>query len=300
MRAKLVLVASAGLFTACLEAAPEEGSTFGNVETQNRLGVNRLGVNRLGVNRLAAGHLAASRISNDTLVLDNDAAQLLLATEDGRDVLTYIIGCAVPEGTVLTVENPSPGAPSEYFGSLGLAESWLDRPLNKKGERWVSACLFARVNANEEAVPISLRGSHPELATTQDEVATYSVQEGAFWGNYFVPLDEEIQWYSCRGRGQAAGESGGLADRDCAEASATDPDVSVCGFRFTGDCFGRRGACDKEKRGNFSDCEVDDDFDDDRGDGHGKGKGGHGDGKDRGHSRKDDIDEVITTYVTPE
>jgi hypothetical protein len=311
MRAQLVFVVSAGLLTACLDEPPQEGVVEGNVETQNRLGGNRLGGNRLGGNRLASGQLAATRLSNDTLVLDTDAAGLLLATEEGREVLTYIISCAVPEGVALTVENPPPGAPSEYFGSLGLAERWLDRPLDETGERWVSACLFARVNANEESVPISLRGSHPQLATTPAEVAGYTLQEGAFWGNYFVPLDQEIQWYSCRGRAQAAGETGGLADRDCAEASATDPNVSVCGFRFAGDCFGHRGACDKEKRGNFSECEVDDDFADndwDRGKGNGHGKGGYGHGKHgpgcqhgngHGHGHSDEIDEVITTYVAP-
>lgn len=308
---QFVLVASVGMVAACVDVGPDESSTEGNVETQNRLGVNRLGVNRLGVNRLAEAHLASARLSTDTFVLDSAGAELLLATEEGRDVLTYIISCAVPEGTILTVDNPPPGAPSEYFGSLGLAEKWLDRPLDRSGAGWVSACLYSRVNANQESVAISLRGSHRELATTPSEAAAYTLQEGAFWGNYFTPLHKPIEWYACRGRAQAAGENGGLVDRDCTEPDPADPSKTICGFTYAGDCFdagSSRGACDKEKNGNYSECEADDD--DGGGGHHGWGHGGrhgkhhghrgHKHGHGWGHGRGNgEAREVITTYVQP-
>lgn len=312
---QIVLVFSVGLVSACVDL-DEESSSGHTVQTNNRLGGNRLGGNRLGGNRLAAGHLASARLSNDTLVLDTDAAGLLLDTEEGREVLAYIISCAAPEGTILTVENPAPGAPSEYFGSLGLAKKWLDRPLDRAGAGWVSACLFARVNANQESVPISLRGSHAQLYTTEDEAAEYTLQEGAFWGNYFTPLHKPIEWYACRGRGQAAGETGGLVDRDCTEPDPANPGKTLCGFTYAGDCFGHRGACDKEKNGNYSECEADDD-DDRKGHGHGKHGKHHGYGKHGKHGKhhkhrhhkhghgwghgwgNDESREVITTYVQP-
>ena len=248
----LVLVVSGGLLAACLDEAPDESTGVYSVESHNRLGANRLGANRLGANRLGANRLGA----NGLIALNRESAEELLATDDGREVLSYIVSCALPDGMVLIDEDPEPGAPSEYFGALGLAPDWLDAPLDSVGKGWVSACLFARVNANAEAVPISLRGRHPELATTAQEELDYPVQEGAFYGNYFTPIEVPIAWFSCRGTGQAAGETGGVADRDCAEPSS-DPNVSQCGFTYQGDCFGKHKACAQDRGGVYSHCDDD-------------------------------------------
>jgi hypothetical protein len=43
-------------------------------------------------------------------------------------------------------------------------------------------------------------------------------------------------WIACRGRDQAAGETGGLVDRDCAEPDPADPTHTLCGFTYAGDC----------------------------------------------------------------
>jgi len=36
-----------------------------------------------------------------------------------------------------------------FQGSLGLAEDWIDHKLGPRGQRWVSACLLARVNLHD-------------------------------------------------------------------------------------------------------------------------------------------------------
>lgn len=308
----VIVVVAGGFLTACLDEAPDESSSSHSVTTHNRLGANRLGANRLGANRLGANRLGANRLGANGLVeINRESAEDLLATEEGRDVLSYIVSCALPEGVSLTVPDAPPGTPTEYLGSLGLAPEWIEEPLDAAGKGWVSACLFARVNANEEAVSISLRGSNDALFTTPDEEADYTLQEGGFYGNYFTPIEQPLEWFSCRGRDQAAGEVGGLIDRDCAEPSATDPNLSVCGFYFQGDCFGVGAACKTERDGLFSKCDtnLDDDDDSPWGDhhhhGHHHGWGhGHGHGHAYGHyhhGRGDDVSrQVITVYVAHE
>jgi hypothetical protein len=106
----------------------------------------------------------------------------------------------------------------------------------------VSACLFARVSKFGVAVPISVRGPNHELATDAEERAGLPVQEGAFYGNLFTPVDQPIEWIACRGDGQAAQNVGGLIDRDCAKPDPTNPGFTMCGFIFAGDCGTFAGA----------------------------------------------------------
>ena len=115
-----------------------------------------------------------------------------------REVYSYIIRCALP--FELTIQAAAPGVPDTgppdtaytctdgtwYFqGSLGLAEYWIDHKLAPKDQRWISACLFARVNLFVTAESISLRGPHDSLTVGLDETELYNVAEGAFYGNIF-------------------------------------------------------------------------------------------------------------------
>jgi len=185
--------------------------------------------------------LATNRLATNQLDLDPSAAADLLATEGGREVLGYIVECAIPEGQKLV--GIYAGTAYEFEGALGLAPDWVMRPLDRKGQRWVSACLFARVNKAGISVQISLRGPHGALTTTADELSTWTLEEGAFWGNVF--FTEPIDWNACRGVDQAAGESGQLADRDCTEPDPENPGFTLCGFEYAGDCgdFALQAAC---------------------------------------------------------
>lgn len=216
--------------------------------TKNRLAQNRLAQNRLAQNQLAANQLASYSLSSSRLEAAETTAALL-STEDGREVYAYIIGCALDSETI--IEATVPGAPDSsppetsytcagercvFEGSLGLARHWAHRKLDPKGQRWVSACLLARVNAFATTEAISLRGLAPELTVGIDEAELYAVEEGAFYGNVFTDPDEPLDWNACRGSGQASGEFGGLSLRDCAEPDPDDPSHTLCGFNYAGDC----------------------------------------------------------------
>jgi len=257
------------------------GSSTESVVSGNRLAANRLAANRLAANRLAANRLAANRLAANRLAANLATVGDLLMTPDGREVLSFIVSCALREGDVLVADFM--GDHFEFPGELGLAPEWEHAALNTPGQHWVSACLFSRVNANDVALPISLRGPHRQLVTTEEERTGWSVEEGAFYGQYFRPVDQPIQWYACRGEGQASGEFGGLVDRDCAEPDPANPSLTRCGFFFAGDCgdFAADFACEdfRENGTYYRRC--------------------HTAPTASGHPCGRTFHEVITTFVTP-
>lgn len=272
MRRLLLLVVCA----LCL-GADERSSTLapvtrhGTVVT-NRIAVNKLSANRLALNKLSANKLSANRLARNDLLVDATSAE----------VMEYVVSCALSPDQTLTVDVE--GTPYVFTGELGLAPRWTRRPLSKKEKRWVSACLIARVNLFEIAVPISLRGPHKALVVTPEEAAQFPVEEGAFYGDIFKPIDEPIEWVACRGSGQAAGEVGQLDDRDCAEPDLANPGFTKCGFTDAGDCADfappvNPYACKQFKKGNYRQCHQQ-----------------AGDGKWKGVKKHT---EVMTVFLTP-
>jgi len=232
----LVLVAP-WLLASCAQA-PTESRTTADVIMLDRLNTRLIVGNRINAIPLIARPLAddQSRVS--------DSAAALLASSGGIELFSFIVNCALPADVTLlaTIDDSE----LEFFGEFGLAPRWRSAPLDLAGQRWVSACVFARVNAHDVLVPFSARGPNLGLAADGDERAAATLEEGAFYGNLFVPFDQRIQWFACRGRDEAAGESGGLADRDCADQDPAKPSLTQCGFVFTGDCgsFAAERACE--------------------------------------------------------
>jgi hypothetical protein len=251
----LYLAAATTLLIACtLEEPTSEGTTSQAATTHNRLASNRLASNRLASNRLASNRLASNRLASNRLASNSLTAQIL-QTVEGRDVYSYIISCALPDG--MTIEAQVPGAANTdpddpytcvnglctFAGNLGLAPKWIDHKLDNKGQGWVSACLFARVNAHDTAESISLRGRHQGLTVTLEEMELYTAEEGAFYGNLFIDdpnPNVEPDWNACRGEAKAACNGdigcGGLGNRDCAAEDPANPGYTYCGFKYAGDC----------------------------------------------------------------
>src|SRR5262245_40223696 len=149
MRALLV-VAFASSFLACVDEDPLEGTTTQSVVGENKLAGNKLAGNKLAGNKLAGNKLAGNKLAGNKLEINVGGAAALLATADGREVLSYIVSCALPAGMSL-VATASDGTVYEFPGEIGLARSWLHHPLSEIGKGWISACLFARVNAHDVA-----------------------------------------------------------------------------------------------------------------------------------------------------
>ena len=303
----LVFCSSPIIFVACTEAPPSTSSTSQSVTGHNRLAANRLAANRLAANRLAANRLAANQLELN----QNDSGDLL-ATADGRDVLSYVVSCAVPSTESLVANTqqscavdtdcqPDPTLPFAGVCSsnkctytfpvgIGLAPHWLNHELDDDGKGWISACLFSRVNAHDTSEEISLRGPNNALTVAPDEAALYDVEEGAFYGNLFTPEDQPIDWIACEGEGQASGEFGGLVDRDCTEPDPANPGFTQCGFIYAGFCgdytpaVPNPQACDEfSSNGYYEDCHATASLLTHHGHDHEHGDRGH-DGDDDHHS----------------
>jgi hypothetical protein len=222
----ITTIAVCGLLGACA-GEPNLGSTESHVESSNRLAVNRLAVNRLAVNRLAVNRLAVNRLAVNGMAEASADAEALAAEEGGLELLTYMVSCALPEGETLAV------AGEELHGWLGVAPNWLDEGLDLSGQRWLTACLLARVNYYGVEVRLSMRGANDALGTTAEERDAYSVYEGAFWGNLF---GETADKSSCTSAYKAtAPQVGTLPLRECTVTDAATG-LTRCDFTPAGTC----------------------------------------------------------------
>lgn len=226
----MTVVFVSAMAAACVGEPDVSTSTQGVLEG-NRLAVNRLAVNRLALNRLAVNRLAVNKISNNLYQL---TANDLISTAEGRELLEYVVTCAIPAEVVLVGTHE--GVTYEFPGDIGLARRWLDHDLRESEQRWVSACLLSRVNRFNVEVTISIRGPHKALKVSESEAADYAIEEGAFYGDVFQDAEEPLVWNACRGRNEASSESGDLDLRDCTEPDPANPGFTLCGFTYAGDC----------------------------------------------------------------
>lgn len=238
------------------EALDEENIEAAELATTS---TNRMSLNRMSLNRMSLNGLSSTALSSNGLMLSQTQ---LLATPEGRDLLTYIVRCALPAGASLT---GSDGITSYTFpGLVGLAPEWVTMPLAPKGQRWMTACLLAHANGFGIEVPISLRGAHPALSSTPNERGAYSRQEVSFFGNVFQPADkiDDIgdigpRLYSC----------GGLdLQEECGGSDASFRPTRACGtaeecsLAFIGACkdltVDKADTCEKESPNGYEKCHT--------------------------------------------
>lgn len=230
MRLVLSVVLVSAMATACVSEPDVSTRTQGVLEG-NAIASNAIASNSIQLNAIASNAIASNQISNSLFELTSTE---LLATEDGRELLTYIVSCALPGDVSLSGDYA--GVTYHFAGDIGLAPSWTERALRETEQRWVSACLIARVNLYGIPVSISIRGPHKALKVGSAEASDYSIEEGAFYGNVFRGANTSLVWNACRGRDQAVSESGTLDLRDCTEPDPDHPGLTKCGFTYAGDC----------------------------------------------------------------
>jgi hypothetical protein len=215
------------------------------------MSTNRLSMNRLSMNRLQMNGLSMGKLSTNGTDL---APTTLIETVEGRELLTYLVRCSLPGTQSLTGTYNS--TTYTFQGGVGIAPMWISEPLSKTGQRWVTACLLAHVNGYGVEVPISLRGDLSSLGTTAAEVADYTVQEAAFYGNIFVPTsDPDYGLFVC---------AGSTVQSQCgASASTYSPQRScgtsvACDVAFVGPCRNEANpdlhACAITSGGTVDDC----------------------------------------------
>ncbi|APR87259.1 Dienelactone hydrolase family protein [Minicystis rosea] len=156
-----------------------------NALAVNALAVNALAVNALAVNALAVNALTSNPLTKSSLT-GNMHTRNALEDPNAREVLEYIVSCALPAGQSFSYKTKD-GTSHDVSGALGLAPEW-GQPhgeCNEICQQWVSGCVLSRVNYLGEHVKISLRGLNPALAVTWPEYTQYTQREAAYYGNIF-------------------------------------------------------------------------------------------------------------------
>jgi hypothetical protein len=208
------------------------------LEDDNALNPNALNPNALNPNALNPNALAWTALDFPALVPGAKSA-LQNATEAGvlsRELLKYVVSCAftseqsfvfswLGDAGELHVET--------YPGLLGLASAWSYRQPSTAEQQWVSACIASRVNLYGVSVTISSRASHTALnkvGTT--EMVTYTVEEGAFWGNLFGAPGALFACYN-----EANREHARMLSRACAAGHEGSSGIESCGMiEIVGSC----------------------------------------------------------------
>ncbi|MGK3997283.1 hypothetical protein [Sorangium sp. So ce1024] len=229
-RSSLAVVAGSLLFASGCVAAPQEGaedelavaedaiiwtngdtpSFFWRDSTQREL-------RRLATSSLIDG---SARLLAETRLLHSDA---------GREVLHYLVGCALAPGTKVRTSLPE----VSFEGAIGLATTWktakLDAP---SSQRWVTACLLQTLNGIGAHVPIRMVGEHKGLADAAEKDAVeFSIPDATMFGNLFDPATVEV--FACADTG-AVKECGATWS---AFAHLRICDSSpICGITLLGPC----------------------------------------------------------------
>jgi hypothetical protein len=231
MRTFMTVVFVSAMATACVGEPDVSTRTQGVVEA-NTISANGIVLNGIVLNGIVLNGIVLNQLSADTFTLIPNG---LMETDEGRQILRYVISCAIPSGITFVAEYD--GVSYQFLGDIGLAPAWMDRGLRETEQRWVSACLISRVNRFGVPVSISIRGPHKALKVSESEAYNYVVEEGAFYGNVFQAVDgAPIIWNACSGRDQSSGSTGTLELRDCAKPDPANPGYTLCGFTYTGPC----------------------------------------------------------------
>ena len=90
-----------------------------------------------------------------------------------RQFMAYLVGCALRTDQSVQFDWTEAGQTQSatWQGWHGLCPEWADGPPSETCQRWVTACILARTNRWGTPVDISIRGNHPALATTPEEVS---------------------------------------------------------------------------------------------------------------------------------
>jgi hypothetical protein len=126
----------------------------------------------------------------------------LMTTSGGRDVVKYLVKCALAAGDTL-VKQDQYNVSYTYPGAIGLCPSWKTAGIAtmQTCQETISACMLAHVNTAGVHIPIWLV-SDTSTAIGWGQDPNYPNQEGTFFGNIFqTNTAGHVDAYYCNGPG---------------------------------------------------------------------------------------------------
>ncbi len=199
----------------------------------NSLTANSLTANSLTANSLTANSLTANSLTANSLTANSLTANAL-RDPLSREFFKYVVSCALDEGQHIAMSID--GTKYTFDGSLGLAPEWARSRCDVSCQRWVSACVLARVDFLGVKKEISIRGDNDALRPDWHEMHDYPVREAAYFGNLFADGKPR---FLCLSPDQTNDE------RVCG------PSLATCPMKPVGSCD---DACDHGPFRSFNDC----------------------------------------------
>ncbi len=167
-------------------------------------------------------------VAKGSLATAGTRVPALFTTAKGREQFAYLYSCAERSERVITIA--ANGTSYTYVGAMGLATEWSSAPLSTTKYKLVSACMLARTNYSGTHVSISMRNR--AIATSSREQESYTVLEGAFWGDVFS-IGGSMR--ACPSPTKLSGAPiSTLPQREC--TISLDGVTTKCGFGYAGEC----------------------------------------------------------------
>jgi hypothetical protein len=171
--------------------------------------------------------MLAESLTTESLARNETLKAGLRGNPGGVEFMRYLYQCALPEEATAQLDLEDGTDPIEFAGAAGLAPEWADGPCEEPCQEWVSACLLARSNYYAVTVAFYFVADHPAVLTEGEDSGPYTVEEGAFFGNYF-----QNRLYACTGRGH---DPLAMTFRVCAQPG------NRCGIQVVGTCSTQDG-----------------------------------------------------------
>jgi hypothetical protein len=195
------------------------------VESENGLSMNGLSMNGLSMNGLSMNGLSMNGLSMNGLSMNGLATvgglstlNGMMTTSGGRDIIKYMVRCALPAGQSFTSRDQN-GTSYTFDGAIGIApEAVLGPTCDLNCQEKVSACMLAHVNNSGAHIGIWLVG--PDAQVGWGSNTAYPYQEGAFFGNL---IQNPWQGYYCVGKDMGSGEVPGRLGTPLTSNVYTDP-----------------------------------------------------------------------------
>src|SRR4051812_3812028 len=237
-RPSLLLATAAVCVASCTEAQSDDVTLqVEELESMNGMAMNGMAMNGMAMNGMAMNGLSSNGMAMNGMAMNGLAAVNglssttgLMTTYGGREIVKYMVKCALPSGQSL-VKQDQYGTSYTFAGSIGVAPEAVNGPCDLDCQERISACMLAHVNNSGQHISIWMVG--PDSGIGWGSSPDFPYQEGAFFGNIIV---NPWQGYYCAGKDMASGEVPGRLGTPMASTVYVDPYGAGVGCNKPGNC----------------------------------------------------------------
>jgi hypothetical protein len=237
-RPSLLLATAAVCVASCAEAQPDDVTLqVEELESMNGMAMNGMAMNGMAMNGMAMNGLSSNGMAMNGMAMNGLAAVNglssttgLMTTYGGREIVKYMVRCALPSGQTL-VKQDQYGTSYTFAGSIGVAPEAINGPCDLDCQERISACMLAHVNNSGQHISIWMVG--PDNGIGWGSSSEYPYQEGAFFGNIIA---NPWQGYYCAGKDMASGEVPGRLGTPMASTVYVDPYGAGTACNKPGNC----------------------------------------------------------------